>query len=126
MFSTTYAVSSEILRKYFAIFFARAAWHKNGTRCDKSLLFNARRAIRNAQVVGSIPSVGSTLEGLRLLGCGPFLFGWWRLLVSAVCGGFWLVAAVFWHKNGTKLAAYVPGGRNSSHLASHCFDFLRM
>lgn len=104
MFSTTYAVSSEIRRKYFAIFFARAAWHKDGTGLDKSLLFNARRAIRNAQVVGSIPSVGSTLEGLRLLGCGPFLLLRGRWLIAAVCGSFWRVAAEKWHKNGTKRA----------------------
>ena len=82
-----------MLRKYFAIFFARAAWHKNGTGGDKPLHFSARRLFTNKRVGGASSSAGYTLEGLQTLGCEPFLLLRGRLLFAAVCGSFWLVAA---------------------------------
>ena len=115
-----------MLRKYFAIFFARAAWHKNGTGGDKPLHFNVRRLLTNKRVDVAIFSARYALEGLQTLGCKPFLLLLWRWRVAAVCGSFWRVAAEKWHKNGTKRAGLgsrrkqlIPSGVPLFRLLQH-------
>ena len=85
-------------------FFARAAWHKDGTGRDNPLLFKARRLFTNKRVDGLRSSAGYRREGLQTLGCEPFLLLRGRWLFAAVCGSFLRVAAKVWHKFGTKRA----------------------